>query len=107
MNRRKITNAEINEIFLFVRKAIAVYREAGVPNLELIIALPEWLKEVIIYFNRAHFNSSTSTELLHSQFFGVETQPHFKDEVVVFVKRFDSLGELYEPFIHQIKFEDN
>ena len=107
MNRRKITESEINEIFLFVRKATDVYREAGVINPEIIIALPEWLKEVIIYFNKAHFNVMSNTQLLIYRFCGVETQPHFKDEVVVFVKRFDSLGELYEPFIHEIKFEDN
>lgn len=106
MNRRKITNAEINEIFLFVRKATALYREAGVPNPEIIIALPEWLKEVMIYFNNAHFNAMSSAQSLIYRFCGVETQPHFKDEVVVFVKRFDSFGELYEPFIHEIKFAD-
>ncbi len=104
MNKKNITNQELNEILDFIRNEVDRLKwETNTPD-KILIMLPNWFLEYFIFSLRNIFHRD-EFHYLKQRFEGIKTQPHYTDEIVVFFEDYHFNPERLSPKIHIIKFE--
>ena len=106
---KKVTNQEMQEIFNFIRQSVYEFKELNFNGEEIIIALPNWL---ICFFQHYPMYEYRGFDVPVEQFneylfFGIKTQPHYTDEIVVFYKDFHYCPDKDTYKIHLIKFTND
>jgi hypothetical protein len=100
-----ITNAEMQNMYYFIRQSVYELKHLTSDHKNIIIAVPS----LILYFFK-HYPmyeyrglDVPVNELSENLFCGVKTQPHFNNEIVVFYTEYHCNPELFKPRIYQIK----
>ena len=107
MSIKSINQSEILAIHNFLRSAIYDFHAMNFQADELIISLPNWLQIILRSYPMVNYVDHNAAILLtHSKYFDIQVQPHFKDEIVVFVKDYHMNSGFFTPAIHIINFEN-
>lgn len=105
----QISREEINKIVNFIQRAIFDLKRKTNKRDDIIIAMPAFFEEAYCRLFACYPPLDLEDNIYQIQirpFFGCETQPHFKNEIVVFYKHFYYDEELLAPHVHQILFDD-
>jgi hypothetical protein len=108
--KRVIEPEEINKVHNFVLNSIYEFLKLNVQSSELIICLPNWLKHLLLRYPMHYsvpFSHNYDPRIIFEieKFFDVSTQPHYKDEVVVFFQNYHLGNEKFSPRIYEIKIQ--
>lgn len=106
MNRKQISYHELDNIYNFIRESIYDLNRLGCQTHEIVIAIPNWFKELLFCYNKQRFPTFTWNDSNQVLFFGVKIQYHYTDEIVVFFQDYHFDRETFKAVIHVIKFEN-
>ncbi|WP_281233485.1 hypothetical protein [Flavobacterium gelatinilyticum] len=105
----QISKQEIDKISNFIQRAILDLKQKNVKRDDIIIAMPCFFEAA---FSRL-FSCYPPPDYDHNRlriavhpFFNCFTQPHFKNEIVVFYKYYYYDEAYFIPHVHTIVFED-
>lgn len=101
---KKISNQEIEAISDFIRRSVYEFKALGLSGDDIVISIPNWIKYCYRYYIRSE-NSFNEARAEWRLFYGIVTQPHYANEVVVFFKNNHNNHEKFTPKIHVIQFE--
>lgn len=101
----ELTNAEMQNIYHFIRQSVYELKHLTSNHEKIIIAMPN----LIVYFFKNYPMYEyrgldvPENQLSENLFCGVKTQPHFNNEIVVFYADYYINPEFYKPRIYQVK----
>ena len=105
----EITNAEMQNIYHFIRQSVYELKHLTSNHENIIIAIPSLLMYCLKNYPMYEYRGLDVPEnqLSENLFYGVKTQPHFNNEIVVFYSEYHCDPGLFKPRIHQIKTTDS
>lgn len=104
--RKQIEKHELDNIDNFIREKLYDLNAIGCRTHKIIIGIPNWLKELIVVYNREKFSRPFMDDQKQLWYFGSKVQPHYSDEVVVFFENYHYDPERFKPAIHKINFKN-
>lgn len=102
----EMTNAEMQNIDHFIRQSVHDLKHLACDHENIIIAMPSLVLYLFKRYPMYRYRGleTPENELSENLFYGVKTQPHFNNEIVVFYAYYYKNPELLKPRIYQLKF---
>ena len=101
----ELTNAEMQNIYYFIRKSVYELKHLTSNHENIIIAMPSLLMYCLKNYPMYEYRGLDVPEnqLSENLFCGVKAQPHYNNEIVVFYSDFYINPEFFKPRIYQLK----
>ena len=104
MVTKQINKSEILAIHNFLMGAIFDFHAMNCQSNELIISMPNWLQQLLHWRPITNYLDCNASILLeNSKYADIKIQPHYRDEVVVFLKDYHRYPKNLFPVIYTIK----
>jgi hypothetical protein len=106
MTTTKITNVEMQNIYHFIRQSVYDLKHLTNSHRDIKVAIPSWILYLFKNYPMYEYRSldTPRNQLSENLFCGIEVQPHFKNEIVVFYTDYHINPERFKPSIYEIQF---